>query len=517
MKKRSKKLLSLFLAAAMVFSMNTAVFGEEKAEVPAVLDTEDGPSLSANVMTWHAYDWDRKTGQNLMAGYFVGLGDITENKTATSDHIVDGTVIPVSATQSDGYNSTDFEGSVYYYGGLADIYNKVEIPEKGKMKIIGYGIDGWDYSVSSNVFELGNDAYLIVAYGFTAQTRGLNHNGSNIPVVMFNGKKYLDVSKAPTNGKMDKNNSYLRVEAAIVTQKAGEAPVLVANSLSKNTAGKKLKDMISIKVNPKNNQYANVSMNYLEDKDGNNIGFPAIENPYLKSGAVPYFTVSIKTDKSLKEYSLKSAKDGAGTDLKKAQFRFDICRNTFAKWTYGTLSAGSIDKDRDHWWDDEEAEGFRHAYPGAADPWGEDNVWNNQGHLIYYRNILTDIIGARVETPLGRLDLITDAKKIGKTVPVYIRMTRGEETEKTTATTYDYSHKYLTYKLTQKKDYNVESLPNGVLLLTPYGNFEGDGATFRNAEVTGYDGKKYSQVRCGIAKLDSSLKPVNYYVDSIGE
>ncbi|MCR5024987.1 MAG: hypothetical protein K6A90_11750 [Lachnospiraceae bacterium] len=96
-------------------------------------------------------------------------------------------------------------------------------------------------------------------------------------------------------------------------------------------------------------------------------------------------------------------------------------------------------------------------------------------------------------------------------------MTKGEESEKTTSTTYNYSHKYRTYKLTQKKDYNVESLPNGVLLLTPYGNFEGDGATFRNAEVTCYDGKKYSQIRCGIAKLDSALKPVNYYVDSIGE
>lgn len=84
------------------------------------------------------------------------------------------------------------------------------------------------------------------------------------------------------------------------------------------------------------------------------------------------------------------------------------------------MSAGSIDKDRDHWWDNEEAEGFRHAYPGAADPSGDDNVWNNQGHLMFYRNIYTDIMGARGETSLGRLDLITDAKKIGKTVPVYI-------------------------------------------------------------------------------------------------
>ena len=80
MNKRSKKLLSLFLAAAMVFTMNTAVFGEEKAAVSAALDTENGPSLSANVMTWHAYDWDAKTRHNMMAGYFVGVGDITENK-----------------------------------------------------------------------------------------------------------------------------------------------------------------------------------------------------------------------------------------------------------------------------------------------------------------------------------------------------------------------------------------------------------------------------------------------------
>ncbi len=33
MNKRSKKLLSLFLAAAMVFTMNTAIYGEEKAVV----------------------------------------------------------------------------------------------------------------------------------------------------------------------------------------------------------------------------------------------------------------------------------------------------------------------------------------------------------------------------------------------------------------------------------------------------------------------------------------------------
>ncbi len=65
------------------------------------------------------------------------------------------------------------------------------------------------------------------------------------------------------------------------------------------------------------------------------------------------------------------------------------------------------------------------------------------------------------------------------------------------------------------------SLGEGILLLKPIGNFEGDGAIFRNVEYTvpaGWDEegskeRKVSELRVGIYNMTTS----NYYVDSIEE
>ena len=546
MKKRTKKLLSLLLAASMVLGMNTIAFAEEVTidavdeavvtvddvaedaavdNAEATLDdaeavlTEDSATqkvtVSSDVTSWYAYDsYDEDV--NFMAPYFLGVQEASEKKTIESDHLVNGDKVPVS------YNAAvegGYVGSIVQPGGHWD--NKED-------KYVYDGSADWRNAVSSNVFKLENGKYLMVAY--TLGTDWVNHdNGSDkqVPLAYFNGKKFVDTSKIKFNKdgtvKFDKSqNPVIRVEAALVTQESGKAPVLVANSLSANSKGKKL---ISVTVKPKNNQYASVSSDATINNGHVDI---TAENEYTKEGTYPYFTISVKFDKDLNAYKklLNKATGQKGKTLTKEEFRFDIARNYFAQY-YATpvISGNDVDGSR-HGRNREYSEntGFRHTYlaPGIDEGLAGDE--------FIRREIATDADkDGNANNEVGELALYTDAKKVGKNdIKVYVVNGAGDETQTSSGTGWDHKGVYSQYTLKNKKDYTVDtSLGTDILLLKPAGNFEGDGAVFRNATYTipaGYSTdykkeKKITEVRAGVYSYgNSGAYPEaegKWYVDSV--
>ncbi len=525
MTKRTKKMLSLLLAASMVFSMNTFAFGGEKVSgnTDAVLLTS-GPqkSISSDCFYWNAQE-----DGDYMAKYFLAWDEAHEageKKHFDSEHLIDGKPVTISYNYTDGYYYAWEAG--YDDSNLAsfDWDEAWEFdPEKKIYKFKGIKDADFYGGVSSNVFKLDDTHYLMVAYRLD-NAFDLNA-GTNVPVVAFNGKKYVDTSKAPTNGKMDKNNSVIYAEAALVEQTPGQAPVLLANSMSKNGA-KKPGDMISLTIKPKNNLHANVSMNKSWDKDGNDLGYLPIENVNLKSGAYPYFTISVKLDKALKDQKkgLKKGTDMFGKTLSKAEFKFDICRNSFAEYNTDLVTLTQEDiKTEVHGWNGEM--GFRHVHPGCNK--------HNEGVLVnddpFVRNAGYEFwIGSRYLNTdnnklIGRVDLFTDATKVGKNgLPVYLINVEGDYQKALDSKGWSRKKSFNTYQLKNKKDYEVQELMTDVYLLKPTGNFEGDGVIFRNAKYTvpagwSYDGKilkkdtEVSELRMGIY----NSKTDHWYCDSV--
>ncbi len=520
-------MLSLLLAATMVFSMNTFAFGEEKAtgKTEAVLLTS-GPqkSISSDCFYWNAIE-----DEEYMSSYFNGWQEAIpagEKKHFDSDHLIDGKPVTVSYNYGDDWSYGE-------HGTSSRVSNWLRIrqPEPDKKTVTyEYMCSDFDAGVSSNVFKLDGTHYLMVAYrleGFPELNKG-----TNVPVAVFNGKKYVDTSKA-VHGKIDKNNSVIVAEAALVEQTAGSAPKLIANTMSTNGA-KKPGPMISLTIKPKNNLYANVSMNRIVDEKFNDLGHLPIQNVNLKDGAYPYFTISVKFDKALKDQSknLKKSADIFGATLNKAEFKFDICRNSFAEYNPNLVSLTQEDiKTEDHHFDGKY--GFRHIYPGpnfdeyyvgddytdyGPDYTGIDVA--DKGYWIGQRDLWTDN-GIKI----GSLDLFTDATKVGKNgLPVYLINTEGEYIRDINSKGWSKKKTYTIYKLKAKKDYEVSTLEGGAVLLKPTGNFEGDGAIFRNVEYTipgdagrSYNGKsitkdtKVTELRMGIY----NSKTDHWYCDSV--
>ncbi len=514
MKNRIKKILSLLIAASMVLTMNTVAFGEETAaEEPVFEVLTDEKSASSNCYYWTAYEdpWMAKC----FVGYSQG-GESSPTLTAKSDHIVNGTPVAISENQGGGKSLAEYYGRYIAYAH--NFYND-------KDELTGFGAHFYD-GVSSNVFKLDETHYLMVAYRLI-NSINLNAN-TRVPVVPFNGLHYLDVSKTAYKRGVDKNNCTIAVEASLVEQQAGKAPTIIANSLSSNASGKKPKPLISITVKPKNNIYANVSMNSLWNDD-KWIGYPAIQNPYLKAGDHPFFTITLKLDSSLKNYTaaLKTAVNQANETVAKAEFEFDICRNQFADAYFDTLSPNDINGDYHETRAYSSHIGFRHTYPNLE----EDAYLNGTGMAAGHGQWMADrqIILHNYEKndgqAIGSISLFTDAKKLGnKMPPVYLLNTLTNEEVKITGSRITKNRAFTSYKLKDGMDYKSSSLAGGCILLEPMGNFEGDGAIFRNVEYTvpagfydNYNHKTYAkdttitEVRCGVY----NEKTKNYYCDSV--
>lgn len=516
MKVRTKKLLSILLAASMVFSMNTFAFGEEKVSgnTDAVLLTT-GPqkSISSDCFYWNAIE-----DEEYMAKYFLDWEEASEageKKHFDSDHLIDGKPVTVSYN----YGDYDAQEAGYDYSNLSYFDRDAAWEKDNEKKIWKFkGVkDAYFYGgVSSNVFKLDDTHYLMVAYKLYDWI-DLNA-GTNVPVVAFNGKKYVDTSKAPDNGKIDKNNSTIYAEAALVEQTPGNAPVLLANSMSNNKAGK---PMINLTIKPKNNLHANVSMNDISDKDGKWLGYQPIENVNLKSGAYPYFTISVKLDKELKDQkkNLKKSVDIFGATLPKAEFKFDICRNCFAWADFTSVTQTEIET-TDHNWNGDL--GFRHVYPNPnfrdIDDYDYPGEYSAEwGEWIAERYLRTD------NKDIGYIDLFTDATKVGKNgLSAYLINTEGEYVKEISSKGWSKKKNYLTYKLKNKKDYEVSELMTDVYLFKPIGDFEGDGVIFRNAKYTvpagqTYNGKvlkkdtEVSELRMGIYNAETN----HWYCDSV--
>ena len=450
-------------------------------------------------------------------------------------------------TISENYGGTDAYGPHYTSSlwGLAQAHSKQTYDESAKK--VNYSFDYANFwgMVSSNVIKLDDKTFLLVAYRLVGAV-DLNV-GSNAPVVAFNGKKYDDYAKKAPEGKIDRNNSCIQVEAAIVKQEAGKEPIVIANSASFNSA-KKPKRKIEVSVKPKNNIYANVSMNRTRDSGGKDLGYVTVENPYLKSGTYPYFNISIKLNPDKADTDLKAAKkllskgvDQANAKLMKAEFKFDICQNGFAWAEFDKMAVADFkDTDPNHYdgndYDTGESLGFRHLYPFPSfrdndkrfkeliqdDP---EKLVDNAGYKAWIgeRCMKTDN-----NLSVGHISLFTDAKKAGKdNIPVYLINVTGDYQRSVNSSGWLKKKSFTTYKLKKGKDYDVVDLGKAGIALTPKGNFDptaSDGVIFRNAEYTipadyPYAGetlkkdKKVTELRVGIYNMSNK----NYYVDSVEE
>ncbi|MBQ6967729.1 MAG: hypothetical protein IJP84_07490 [Lachnospiraceae bacterium] len=546
MTKRTRKMLSLLLAAAMVFSMNTFAFGGEKT-VKASVDTDE-ISTPAQTASSNCYGWFAATDDaGAMAKCFLGwidakaAGEKEDPKHFDSEHYVtDG---PITISENYGGNNGYAREAGYYGSNLVNYTGGWRDNDEKKIREFVPGDASFVDGVSSNVIKLDDTTYLLVAYKLDGYV-GLNV-GTNVPVVPFNGKKYDDVRKAPDDGKIDKNNSAIRVEAALVKQEAGKEPVIISNTASWNNA-KKSKKELEVSIKPKNNIYANVSMNRLWDDKGNDLGYVKIDNPYLKGDAHPYFNISIKFNADKEDTELKDAKkllkngvDQYNEKLKKAEFKFDICQNSFANAYFDLVSTTNFkNADEDdkgyHYYGDFDHVGsplgFRHVYPFpnfhdddwygtgkslVQDGFGTDNA--TRGSWIGKRELYVDEIGRS----MGSIDLFTDAKKAGKNGPsVYLINVTGDYERSLNASGWLKKKSFTTYKLKKDKDYEVKDLGDAGVALLPKGNFcpFTDGVIYRDATYTipaGYgDYKKDTKVtelRVGIY----NTKTNNYYVDSV--
>ena len=176
---------------SVLFTLNTMAFGEEVTKEVAVVDTDDSKkvTISSNVMEWYAATAYDDEGYNFMAKYFLGYSEGVKGdgiKHFDSDHLVN--CKPVTISQNYG---SDYEFGPYFKdSSLAEAKDNWNTDKDNAKKYNQkfYGADWTSSTVSSNVFDLGDSTYLLVAYGMGSAVG--SNEGTNVPVVPFNGLKY---------------------------------------------------------------------------------------------------------------------------------------------------------------------------------------------------------------------------------------------------------------------------------------------------------------------------------------
>lgn len=329
MKLRSKKVLSLLLASAMVFTMNTGVFAETKVleDVDAAVYAEDANGSTNSQPT---------TKTNLLkdASVEIAAADKDGNRLATIKNVTN----PVS------WNKTE-QGkaliATVLYGGTDEYLvndKKKTVSNCGDIKNI---VDPGDRSY--DVVDLGNENYLFVGYrtnnDYTAFVEG---EDDKIPVVFYTGQQ-VNFDKKGKIFKLDVTTALVEYKDKTVSEKAGGSGV-------------------KVKVNNKKKAAVNASVSGTAintDFEGNceNEKYKRKENVYkLLSGAtLPTFTISVKAGKGVDKAVKKAMKE-----LKKKEYKFAIAQKVIfiqnmegRKETNNTVSydgelvdyAGNVDLD----------------------------------------------------------------------------------------------------------------------------------------------------------------------------
>ncbi|MCR4891630.1 MAG: hypothetical protein K5989_05575 [Lachnospiraceae bacterium] len=549
---RSKKLLSLFLASSMAFSMNAPAFGAEEASAPAemaAVNLEEADSVleaagtegrensavvagaESKESSAAAAGAESKESSAAAAGTegkessaALAVTEAKENSAATvteatgaaeaviladsvstagdpiswnsvenqdvleplfqypiigtnSEHIANGKSYPVSA--NGGTNGTT--------GLLFGETNSSYDPDTEEYTE-SYG---FSEGVSSNVFKVltktGEDqgVRLIVLYRLKYYAAGASRKltADNIPYVVFDGRKVGTKESAKERDSINVVGSLVKYDAT-----TGKVEVL-ANSGSMNSTGPKGKPMLEFKVKAKNNLYATVSGNM--DENDKFIDIRSENKNLKKADDYPFFTISVKVNddkaKSLKDYKslLKKAVDADGTTLiNKHEFKFQIARDYFAYQFSDSVSENM----QDH------VDNYDHGSYG----YNHDLVYDIGAFLSL--ETVKDSEAVKIKNNDGDIKVQNWSSylwKWDKKKQEYV------ETNKTWA-----------YKLkkagttgtavTKKGDYTTSVMTDptgssdGILVLTPCGNYEGDSATFRTVKYTDAKGVEVKETRKGV-------------------
>ncbi len=487
----------MILASAIALSMNGAVLASEEAAV----DGSDGLQAAETCADAGGQASLSSTEQGVAAilGSASSAGDpiswnSIQNKEwvaplfqyhidgSTSEHLANGKSYEVSANGGkDGTSGVllgkfDEEGKPTFGNGVSS--NVFKVPQKKGVD------DGSRLIVIYRLFDGNDDEYSYLP--FSADGR---------PYVYFDGRRVGTKESA-------KERNSIEVAAALVKydSKTGEV-TLIANSGSMNAAGAKAKPMLEVtaKPNTKTNLYATVSFNFRTDKKTGKDYFVNIvsQNKFFKEGrSTPYFTVKIKVNddknKTLKAYKsrLKWAKD-TKTNLRigKFPFRFEIKRAIFADiYTDVDDISRNIAKDAglDH------SGGYRHGddyYFPDGDYWGWNQVVAvNENTHVKIKNQDGDI-----KVVSNRRIVQEYNKNLGKYVNTgkiwSYKMKKAGKTGSSKIKKGDYTTSVIT---------DPSGSSEGILILTPCGNFEGYSVTFRTVTYENEKGEEVKETRGGI-------------------
>nr|MCR4891629.1 hypothetical protein [Lachnospiraceae bacterium] len=368
--------------------------------------------------------------------------------------------------------------------------NVFTVPQKGK----NAADDGTRlivlYQLASNRYENGEDADPLPFYS------------ENLPIIFFDGKR---VGTKETAKEKDR----IRLAAALVKYDSTTGAVsLIANSASLNGTGAKAKPMLELSAKAKNNLYATVSGSYWRDDiTGVKTLMDCIsENNYIKKKTErPYFTVKVKVNddknKTLKDYKsrINKAVTGDGTPLKKAQFRFEIVRNEFAYMNDVSASVNMA----------------KHALIDHTDgynPYLAQLVSDNSdATAVNYLHPVKDTEKVKIKGTDGDIKvclytyLFKKNKKTGKYEntgkPSICKLIKSGKTGETNTKKGDYTTSVIT---------DPSGSSEGILVLTPCGNFEGDAATFRTVTYTNEKGVEVTETRGGVYENEQ-----NWYVYNV--
>ncbi len=332
MKKRTKKLLSVLLAASMVFSMNTIAFAEEVAvdEADAVLETADVVAEDAAVAEADAELSDEINYND--KGECITK--VTYAKDSTDKKATLGTIATITGTDNpvswNNSNATDFIYTVLYGNdletGALNNTKGLTVSQQSVRDINNKEIEGLRRAQGSIKYDVvtvkDGEIYLLVGYslvdgwieewveghdGFIGDNN--TWNWDSIPVIEYDGRT-VDFNKSGNYKYAANKKEALDVQVALVKYENGTVTEFPGVSVTAKVDQKVAKNAsVAVATTEKEFKYKYHDYEYSFKED-----------EHATLGDLPYFTITVKAkDKDAKAFS-KELKD----KLKDKKFYFGI-------------------------------------------------------------------------------------------------------------------------------------------------------------------------------------------------
>ncbi len=320
MKKRTSKVLSLLLAASMVFSMNTMAFGEEQAA---------DSKAEADLVTYSQEDWD---------DYDNFIRDKDGKKTTKVTRTPDekkGMVVTLSGvTDPVSWNKTTSGKTLMATVLKADL--DTYLVNKSAITVSQDNYEGVDGLVDAgnafyDVVPLDAGYYLFVSYSGTDGQYFVEGVEEKIPVFTYTGQKF-DYNKSGLHKATKSRAEALDVSVALVKYENGTVTTVPGASVA------------AVKVDKKHAKDASVSgqaITVVGKKTVNGKEYAKLEyEEYKKTGELPTFTISVKAKDDAKAQA-KTIK----TALKSKTYQFAINQKVVSVWNPGNMGSRTIYKD----------------------------------------------------------------------------------------------------------------------------------------------------------------------------